>query len=49
MVSSLKTIPEHGIAVAVTSNTSFADVAAIALKIAQAFAEQGKTTVKSGS
>jgi CubicO group peptidase (beta-lactamase class C family) len=47
--SSLVTFPERGIVVAVTTNTSFADVAAIALKIAQAFAEQGKTTVKSGS
>jgi serine beta-lactamase-like protein LACTB len=49
MVSSLKTIPEHGIAVAVTSNTSFADTNTVAMKIAQTFAEQGKTTVKSGS
>ena len=33
------TFPERGIVVAVTTNTSFADTSAIALKIAQAFAE----------
>ena len=43
MVSSFMTFPELGIVVAVTSNTSFADTAAIALKIAQAFAAQGKS------
>ena len=42
MVSSFITVPEHGITVAVTSNTSFADTAAIAVKIAEAFAGQGK-------
>jgi CubicO group peptidase (beta-lactamase class C family) len=38
MVSSLVTLPEHGVVVAVASNTSFADTYAIALKIADAFA-----------
>jgi len=32
--------PERGLVVAVTSNTSFADMSSLALKIAQAFAEQ---------
>ena len=32
--------PERGLVVAVTSNTSFADLSSLALKIAQAFAEQ---------
>jgi serine beta-lactamase-like protein LACTB len=39
-VASLLTAPQHGIAVSVTSNISYADTPAIALKIAQAFAEQ---------
>jgi CubicO group peptidase (beta-lactamase class C family) len=38
MVASLMTFPEHGIVVAVTSNISYADTEALALKIAQAFA-----------
>ena len=42
MVASLMTFPEHGIVVSVTSNTSYADTYALAVKIAQAFAEQGK-------
>jgi serine beta-lactamase-like protein LACTB, mitochondrial len=42
MVASLMTFPEHGIVVSVTSNISYADTFAVALKIAQAFAEQGK-------
>jgi hypothetical protein len=33
------TFPEHGIAVAVLSNISYADTNGIALRIAQAFAE----------
>lgn len=41
--TSLMTFPERGLVVAVTTNTSFADTAAIALKIAQAFADQGKS------
>ena len=43
MVASLMTFPEHGIVVAVTSNISYADTPAIALKIAQAFAGQVKS------
>jgi serine beta-lactamase-like protein LACTB len=41
--ASFMTFPERGIVVAVTSNTSFADTRSIALKVAQAFAEQGKS------
>ena len=43
MVASLMTFPERGIAVSVTSNTSYADTFGVALKIAQAFAEQRKS------
>ena len=43
MVASLMTFPEHGIVVAVTSNISYADTEALALKIAQAFAEQRRS------
>jgi CubicO group peptidase (beta-lactamase class C family) len=39
MVASLMTFPDHGLVVAVTSNTSYADTESLALKIAQAFAE----------
>ncbi len=42
MVASLMTFPERGIVVSVTSNISFADTSAVALSIAQAFAEQGR-------
>jgi CubicO group peptidase (beta-lactamase class C family) len=42
MVMSLMTIPPHGIVVAVTSNTSFADTPPIALKVAEIFMEQGR-------
>jgi CubicO group peptidase (beta-lactamase class C family) len=42
------TFPERGVVVAVTTNTSFADVESIALKIAQAFAAQ-RNAVKIGS
>jgi CubicO group peptidase (beta-lactamase class C family) len=42
MVASFMTFPEHGIVVAVTSNTSYADTYSLAVKIAQVFAEQGK-------
>jgi CubicO group peptidase (beta-lactamase class C family) len=38
MAASFLTIPERGIAVAVTSNISYADTSALASKIAQAFA-----------
>ena len=40
MVASFMTFPEHGIVVSVTSNISYADTFALALKIAQAFAER---------
>jgi len=40
--TSLMTFPELGLVVAMTTNTSFADTKSIALKVAQAFAEQGK-------
>jgi CubicO group peptidase (beta-lactamase class C family) len=39
MASSFMTFPEHGIVVAVLSNTSYADTFATAVKIAQAFKE----------
>jgi CubicO group peptidase (beta-lactamase class C family) len=42
MVASLMTFPERGIVVSVTSNVSYADTAAVALKIGRAFAEQGR-------
>jgi CubicO group peptidase (beta-lactamase class C family) len=41
-VSSLMTFPEHGIVVAVTSNISYADTAAVAIGIARAFAGRGR-------
>jgi serine beta-lactamase-like protein LACTB, mitochondrial len=41
MVASFITFPERGIVVSVMSNTSFADTASIALKIADVFARQG--------
>jgi len=43
MVASFMTFPEHGIAVAVTTNVSYADTHALAVKIAQAFAGQAKS------
>jgi len=46
MVASLKTFPEHGIVVSVTSNISYADTSGVALKIAQAFAQAGTPTRK---
>ena len=39
MVASLVTFPEHGLVVAVASNISYADTFAVALQIAQAFAD----------
>jgi serine beta-lactamase-like protein LACTB, mitochondrial len=42
MVASFLTFPAHGLVVSVMSNTSYADTFAVAVKIAQAFAEQGK-------
>jgi CubicO group peptidase (beta-lactamase class C family) len=46
MVASLMTFREHGIVVAVTSNISYADTFSIGLKIADAFAAQGKNAVR---
>jgi CubicO group peptidase (beta-lactamase class C family) len=43
MVASLMTFPEYGMVVAVTSNISFADTFSLALRIAQAFAEPGRS------
>ncbi len=45
-VVSLMTLPKHGIVVSVTSNISYADTSAIALKIAQAFAEQERSPTR---
>ena len=42
MVASLMTLPEYGIVVAVTSNISFADTFSLAVKIAEAFVEEGR-------
>ena len=46
-VASLMTFRERGIVVAVTSNTSYADTAALGLKIAEVFAAQERTNPKS--
>jgi CubicO group peptidase (beta-lactamase class C family) len=46
MVVSLMTFPHHGIVVSVTSNISYADTFAVALKIAQAFVEQGRAPAR---
>jgi serine beta-lactamase-like protein LACTB len=46
MVASLITFPEHGIVVSVASNISYADTFAVGLKIAQAFAEQGRSPAR---
>jgi len=43
MASSFMTFPEYGIVVSVTSNISYADSFSLAVKIAQAFAEQGRS------
>jgi len=40
--TSLLSFPDRGLVVAVTSNTSYADVTSIATKVAQAFAEHGR-------
>jgi hypothetical protein len=40
------TFPEHGIVVSVTSNTSYADTFGVGVKIAQAFAEQGRNPAR---
>ena len=46
MVASLMTFPEHGMVVSVTSNISYADTFGVGLKIAQAFAEQGRSPAR---
>ena len=46
MVASLMTFPEHGIVVSVISNISYADTFSLAVKIAQAFAEQGRSPAR---
>ena len=46
MVASFMTFPEHGLVVSVISNTSYADTFAVAVKIAQAFAEQGNSPAR---
>ncbi len=46
MVASLMTFPEHRLAVSVTSNISYADTEALGVKIAEAFAEQGRTPAR---
>jgi hypothetical protein len=45
-VVSLITFPEHGIAVAVASNISYADTSSLAVIIAQAFAQQGRSPAR---
>ena len=42
----LMTFPERGLVVAVMANISFADMKSIALNIAQAFAEQGRSPAR---
>jgi CubicO group peptidase (beta-lactamase class C family) len=42
----LMTFPERGLVVAVMANISFADTKSIALNIAQAFAEQGRSPAR---
>ena len=46
MVASFMTFPEHGIVVSVTSNTSYADTHSLAVNIAQAFVEQGRSPAR---
>ena len=46
MVATLMTFADRGLVVSVTSNISYADTASLALKIAQAFAEQGKSPAR---
>ena len=46
LVASFRTFPEHGIVVSVTSNISYADTPAVALNIAQAFAERGSSAAR---
>ena len=44
--TSFLTFPERGLVVAVTSNITFADTSSVALKIAEVFAEQGKSPAR---
>jgi CubicO group peptidase (beta-lactamase class C family) len=46
MVASFMTFPEQGIVVSVMSNISYADTYALAVKLAQAFAEQRRTPAR---
>ena len=46
MLASLTIVPDRGLVVAVTSNTSYADTAGIALKLAEAFAGRGDPASK---
>jgi serine beta-lactamase-like protein LACTB, mitochondrial len=46
VMSSLLTFPDHGIVVAITTNTSYADTFAIGSKIAQAFAAHAKSPTR---
>jgi serine beta-lactamase-like protein LACTB, mitochondrial len=45
MVASLLTVPSYGVVVAVTSNISYADTSSLAVKLADAFSEQGQSPV----
>jgi hypothetical protein len=40
------TFPEHGIVVSVISNISYADTFSLAVRIAQAFAEQARSPAR---
>ena len=44
--TSFMTFPERGLVVAVMSNTSYANLRSMALDIAEAFAEQGKSPAR---
>jgi serine beta-lactamase-like protein LACTB len=46
MTTSFMTFPEQGIVVAVTSNIAYADTFGVAVRIAQAFAEQGTSPAR---
>jgi hypothetical protein len=44
MLASLMTFPKRGLAVSVVSNTSYADTEALALRIAEVFAGQARSS-----
>ena len=46
VVASLMTFPDYGIVVSVTSNISYADTFALAVRIARAFAEQARSPAR---